>query len=51
MAYVGGALGGAALVTGAVLLGIGLKRRSDAKTAAAPLLAPGLAGVSLRGRF
>ena len=51
MAYVGGALGGAALVTGAVLLGIGLKRRNAAKTAAAPLLAPGLAGVSLRGRF
>jgi tetratricopeptide (TPR) repeat protein len=51
MAYVGGALGGAALITGAVLLGLGLERRQAARTAAAPMLAPGLAGVSMRGSF
>jgi tetratricopeptide (TPR) repeat protein len=51
MAWVGGAIGGAALITGAVLLGVGLKRRSASKTAAAPLLGPGVAGVSLRGSF
>lgn len=51
MAYVSGALGGAALVTGAVLLGVGLKRRNASKTAVAPALAPGLAGMTLRGAF
>jgi hypothetical protein len=51
MAYVGGVIGGAALVTGAVLLGLGLERRGGSKTAAAPMLAPGLTGLSLRGSF
>ena len=48
MAYVGGALGGAALITGAALLGVGLKKR---KTGLRASLGPGTAGLSLYGRF
>ena len=48
MAYVGGAVGGALLVTGAVLLGLGLKKR---RTSVAASAGPGHAGFVIRGRF
>ena len=51
LAYVGGAVGGALLVTGAVLLGIGLKKRSTGTMAVAPWGGRRSAGVSLGGRF
>lgn len=51
LAYVGGAVGGTLLVTGAVLLGIGLKKRSAGPMAVAPWGGRGSAGVSLSGRF
>lgn len=46
--------GGAALITGAVLLGIDLgrrKRRSQARLHPSPVLGPDFAGASLSGRF
>lgn len=51
LAYVGGAAGGVLLVTGAVLLGIGLKKRSTGTMAIAPWGGRGSAGMSLGGRF
>ncbi|MDC0718876.1 hypothetical protein [Nannocystis bainbridge] len=39
------------LGAGVALLAVGLKRRSRANTAFAPALAPGFAGLSLRGSF
>ncbi len=51
LAYVGGAAGGVLLVTGAVLLGIGLKKRSTGTMAVAPWGGRGTAGVSVAGRF
>lgn len=53
--YGGLALGGAAVITGAVLLGVGLDRRKRARAgtlvAATPVVAPGFAGASVRVRF
>ena len=51
LAYVGGAVGGALLVTGAVLLGIGLKKRSASQLSAAPWGGRGTAGVQVHARF
>lgn len=52
MAIGGGVAGGVLLVTGAVLLGIGLSRRAKNKnTAWAPMLAPRVAGIAFAGRF
>lgn len=51
LAYVGGAAGGVLLVTGAVLLGIGLKKRSTGTMAIAPWGGRRSAGMSLGGRF
>jgi len=51
LAYVGGAAGGVLLVTGAVLLGIGLKKRSTGTMAVAPWGGRGTAGLSVGGRF
>ena len=47
------AVGGAIAVTGGVLLGVGLSRRSKAKATARvqPVLGRGLAGVSIHARF
>jgi hypothetical protein len=50
LTYVGAGAGGAMLAAGAVLLGLGLSR-PRARTAAAPLLGPGTAGLWLGGRF
>lgn len=53
--YGGLALGGACLVTGAALLGIGLDRRKKARqgtlVAATPVVGRGLAGASVQVRF
>ncbi len=51
LAIVGGVAGGALLVTGAVLVGIGLKKRSTGRMAVAPWGARAAAGATLRGRF
>lgn len=52
LTIVGGVLGGVFVVTGAVLLAIGLKRRAAArKQALAPALGPGFVGLTLRGSF
>ncbi|MGH1340012.1 MAG: hypothetical protein ACRBN8_00565 [Nannocystales bacterium] len=51
LAYVGGAAGGVFLVTGAVLLGIGLKKRSAGTMAVTPWGGRGTAGMSVGGRF
>lgn len=51
LAYVGGAAGGVLLVTGAVLLGIGLKKRSTGTMAVAPWGGRRTAGLSVGGRF
>jgi len=51
LAYVGGAAGGVLLVTGAVLLGLGLKKRSTGTMAVAPWGGRRSAGVSVGGRF
>ncbi len=52
MAIGGGVAGGVLLVTGAVLLGVGLAgRKADARTAWAPLLGPRTAGLAVAGRF
>ena len=45
------ALGGAATVSGVILVVLDRKQARSRKTAAAPMLGPGLAGVSLSGRF
>jgi hypothetical protein len=47
---VGGAAGGALVVTGLVLLGVGANKRK-ASTAFSPMLGPGLAGLTIEGRF
>jgi tetratricopeptide (TPR) repeat protein len=52
--YVAAGLGAAVAVTGAVLLGLGLKRRSDAKKnnlSLAPGVGPRSAGFVLQGKF
>lgn len=52
--YVAAGLGAAVAVTGAVLLGIGLKRRADArkgKVSLSPALGPRSAGIVLQGKF
>lgn len=52
LAIAGGVVGGVLVVTGAVLLAVGLKRRSAArKQALVPALGPGFVGLSLRGAF
>lgn len=51
LAYVGAIAGGVLLVTGAVLVGIGLKKRSTGTMAVAPFGGRGTAGMSLTGRF
>jgi tetratricopeptide (TPR) repeat protein len=51
LAYVGGIAGGALLVTGAVLIGLGLKKRSGGTMAVTPWGGRGSAGLSLGGRF
>jgi hypothetical protein len=52
LTIVGGVLGGVFVVTGAVLLAIGLKRRAAARSQAlAPALGPGFVGLTLRGSF
>lgn len=52
LAVVGGVIGGVLLVTGGVLLGLGLKRRAAAKNQAfAPAFGPNFVGFTLRGRF
>ena len=51
LAYVGGAVGGALLVTGALLLGIGLKKRSAGNMAVTPFGGRRTAGLSFAGRF
>ncbi|MBL9107180.1 MAG: hypothetical protein JNL82_40170 [Myxococcales bacterium] len=52
LAVVGGVVGGVLLVTGAVLLGVGLKRRAAGKNQAfAPALGPNFVGFTLRGSF
>jgi tetratricopeptide (TPR) repeat protein len=48
MAYVGGAVGGAAVVAGAALLGLGLHKH---KTGLRASLGPGTASVTVTGRF
>lgn len=45
------ALGGAATVSGVVLLVLDRKEARERRATAAPLLGPGLAGVSVAGRF
>lgn len=58
--YTGGIAGGALLVTGAVLIGLGIKRRKDAKAArdeklksisVVPSAGRGFGGLVLQGRF
>jgi hypothetical protein len=44
-------IGGAAAVTGAVLLGLALDKRRRSNVAAAPVLAPGQVGLAVMGRF
>jgi len=52
LAIAGGVVGGVLVVTGAVLLAIGLKRKAAArKQALVPVLSPGFVGLSLRGSF
>lgn len=52
LAIAGGVVGGVLVVTGAVLLAIGLKRKSAArKQALVPVLSPSFVGLSLRGSF
>jgi hypothetical protein len=52
LAISGGVVGGLLVVTGAVLLAIGLKRKAAArKQALVPMLSPTFAGLSLRGSF
>ena len=45
------AIGSAAAVTGAVLLGLGLRERSHSHVAIVPMIGPRTAGLSLGGRF
>lgn len=50
--YVAIGLGSAAAVAGAVVLGIGIRRRNAGRTAAVgPWMGPGLAGLTWRGSF
>lgn len=51
LAYVGGIGGGLLLATGAVLLGLGIKRKRSSTVALAPWSGPGVAGATVRGRF
>lgn len=54
LAIAGGAIGGVTLLAGAALLGVGLTKQRRAKRESAslsPVLGPGIAGLSLRGRF
>lgn len=52
LAIAGGVVGGVLVVTGAVLLAIGLKRRAAARNQAlVPVLSPSFVGLSLRGSF
>lgn len=51
LAYVGGIGGGVLLATGAVLLGLGIKRKRSSSVAVAPWGGPSVAGATLRGRF
>ncbi len=50
LAWTGGFVGGALLVTGAVLVGLGVEA-GVRKTAAAPFVSPHGAGLAVRGRF
>ncbi|MCA9660268.1 MAG: hypothetical protein KC486_18135, partial [Myxococcales bacterium] len=56
LAIAGGAAAGVTLISGAVLLAIGLKKqraaaKEETSARVAPLLGPGLAGLSVGGRF
>jgi hypothetical protein len=51
LTYVGFAAGGALLVTGAVLVAVGAKRRTDRRAALLPGVGPNRAGLVLQGRF
>jgi hypothetical protein len=52
LAIAGGVVGGVFAITGAVLVGIGAKRRASAKgNAWAPWIGPRVAGLGVRGRF
>lgn len=52
LAISGGVVGGVLVVSGAVLLAIGLKRKAAAKRQAlVPMLSPSFVGLSLRGSF
>lgn len=52
LAIAGGVVGGVLVITGGVLLALGLKRRSAARNQAlVPVLSPTFAGLSLRGSF
>jgi hypothetical protein len=52
LAISGGVVGGLLVVTGAVMLAIGLKRKAAArKQALVPALSPSFVGLSLRGSF
>jgi hypothetical protein len=52
LAIAGGVAGGVLVITGAVLLGIGLKRRAASQQQAfAPALGPNFVGFTLRGSF
>ena len=48
---VGAVVGGLGVLSGAVLLGLGLRRRGPGRVSWAPRLAPGSAGLALSGRF
>lgn len=52
LAIAGGVAGGVLVITGAVLLGLGLKRKAAVKQQAfAPAFGPGFVGFTLRGSF
>lgn len=52
LAIAGGVVGGVFAITGAVLVGIGAKRKASARGSAwAPWIGPRAAGLGLRGRF
>lgn len=51
LAIVGGSVGGVLAVAGGVLLGIGVTRKSEGRTALAPWFGPEGAGASVRLRF
>jgi len=48
---VGAVVGGLGVVSGAVLLGLGLRRRGPGRVSWNPQIAPGSAGLALSGRF